>query len=226
MAAIQAVYFGNLARPYIRVAPFLQLAHAWCDHASPNVDQLNKCLPTGLPQVTRFVSKKDMVEQVQAWPVFDLLLVAGFSYRLPQEVIGKFKRVINIHTGDTADNRGPMPVVHDVLLNKEFWTITIHLIDSEEFDSGPILSQLKVPIDWEANMATNMAYLDSAASLALADVVERLSFLGSLPSIAQHPTQSDNYKPRVDVELIREMFNAKTLADFRTRHLSVLKKTG
>jgi methionyl-tRNA formyltransferase len=71
----------------------------------------------------------------------DLLMVYGFSWRLPPEVLHSPRYgVINVHTSLLPKYRGPAPVLWAIRNGDTEIGMTIHRMD-ENFDTGPILAQ-------------------------------------------------------------------------------------
>jgi methionyl-tRNA formyltransferase len=76
----------------------------------------------------------------------DLIFVAGFPWRLPPELIA-LPRLgsINTHPALLPRYRGPDPVFWQVMNGETETGLTVHRIEPE-FDTGPILAQVRVPI--------------------------------------------------------------------------------
>ncbi len=115
----------------------------------------------------------------------DAIAVSCFSQRLPPAVLALPRLgCLNAHPSLLPDNRGPDPL---------FWTfhagatetgVTIHLMD-EGLDSGPILTQTRVPVrvgETEAELEARLA------TLAGHQMIEALAGLasGALTPMPQH----------------------------------------
>jgi methionyl-tRNA formyltransferase len=73
----------------------------------------------------------------------DLMLVFGFNWRLPREVLRLPKLgVLNIHPSALPKYRGPSPVLWAIRNGDASIGVTVHRMN-EEIDSGPILAQAK-----------------------------------------------------------------------------------
>jgi methionyl-tRNA formyltransferase len=71
----------------------------------------------------------------------DLLLVFGFNWRLPSEVLQLPRLgVLNIHPSALPKYRGPSPVLWAIRNGDPSIRVTVHRMN-EEIDAGPILSQ-------------------------------------------------------------------------------------
>lgn len=81
----------------------------------------------------------------------DFVILAGYIKLVPAEVIRAFSRkMLNIHPGPLPDfgGKGYYGIrVHEAVLasGQEYSAATVHIVD-EEYDRGPILAAIKVPI--------------------------------------------------------------------------------
>jgi phosphoribosylglycinamide formyltransferase 1 len=81
----------------------------------------------------------------------DVLLLAGYLKRLPPAVVHRFAgRVLNIHPALLPRHGGAGMYgihVHEAVLESgdRETGVTVHLVD-EEYDHGPVLRQVKVPV--------------------------------------------------------------------------------
>lgn len=80
----------------------------------------------------------------------DLLLVFGFNWRLPQEVLDVPRLgVLNVHPSALPKYRGPSPVPWTIRNGDEFMGLTIHRM-TERIDAGPVLAQVTdIPVPYE-----------------------------------------------------------------------------
>ncbi|HRY60168.1 MAG TPA: formyltransferase family protein [Patescibacteria group bacterium] len=92
----------------------------------------------------------------------DFICLAGFLQRIPTNVTAEFKgRIINSHPGDTKRYGGEGmygKFVHQAVLaagEKETMS-TIHWVD-EIYDSGEVISQIKMPITADIKTAEELA---------------------------------------------------------------------
>jgi methionyl-tRNA formyltransferase len=72
----------------------------------------------------------------------DVLLVFGFNWRLPHDVL-KLPRlgVLNVHPSALPRHRGPSPVLWAIRDGDPFMGITVHRM-TERIDAGPVLAQV------------------------------------------------------------------------------------
>lgn len=107
----------------------------------------------------------------------DILLVFGFNWRLPREVLDAPRLgALNVHPAPLPKYRGPSPVLWAIRNGDPCLGLTIHRM-TERIDSGPVLAQVAdIPLPdrvtrenaWDAQMAALpgvlAAALDRAAS--------------------------------------------------------------
>lgn len=72
----------------------------------------------------------------------DLIISAHFDHIIRKPIIDiPSFGVINIHMAELPKYRGPLPPFWPMLFNEDKLGVTIHIIDNEELDVGPILSK-------------------------------------------------------------------------------------
>lgn len=97
----------------------------------------------------------------------DLIVLAGFLWKFPQQIIEKYPKVINIHPALLPKFGGKgmygMHVHEAVVANKEVESgITIHYVN-EHYDEGTTIFQAKVsiaPTDTAEDVATKIHQLE------------------------------------------------------------------
>ena len=103
---------------------------------------------------------EELLDQLANWNT-DLIALAGYLLKVPAEVIQKYEgRILNIHPSLLPKYGGKgfygLNVHRAVIDNEETESgCTVHLV-TEEYDTGPILAQKKVPVK----------HSDDASSLA------------------------------------------------------------
>jgi len=105
----------------------------------------------------------------------DLLLVFGFNWRLPPEVLGLPRLgVLNIHPSALPKYRGPSPVLWAVRNGDPSIGITAHRM-SEKIDAGPLLAQVEgIPLPEEVTHQDIWQLTKHALPGLLADALDRL----------------------------------------------------
>lgn len=106
----------------------------------------------------------------------DLLLVFGFNWRLPSEVLGLPRfGVLNIHPSALPKYRGPSPVLWAVRNGDPSIGITVHRM-SETIDAGPVLAQTEgILLPEEITHQDVWELIKRAVSGLLADALDRLA---------------------------------------------------
>jgi len=92
----------------------------------------------------------ELLKQLDAWET-DLIALAGYIARIPDEIIDAYRgRIINIHPSLLPKYGGKgyygMRVHRAVIENGEKESgCTVHYV-TEEYDAGPVIEQIKVPV--------------------------------------------------------------------------------
>ena len=98
------------------------------------------------------IYESDEIKSYLNWFQIDYIILAGFLWLMPQNIIEEFPgKIINIHPAILPGYGGKgmygMKVHNAVIANKEKETgISIHLVN-DKFDEGKILFQAKINID-------------------------------------------------------------------------------
>jgi methionyl-tRNA formyltransferase len=106
----------------------------------------------------------------------DVVLCAGFSWKLPQEALDVARLgSVNEHPALLPRHRGPIPLAWALREGDGQFGITWHRMDAE-LDTGPILAQTTIPIEDEDTVITEFGPKLIAASFGLLpEVFERLA---------------------------------------------------
>jgi formyltetrahydrofolate-dependent phosphoribosylglycinamide formyltransferase len=75
----------------------------------------------------------------------DLVVLAGFMRILAPEVVGRF-RIVNTHPALLPEFPGARAIQDALAAGAEVTGVTVHWVD-EGVDTGPVLAQVKVPVD-------------------------------------------------------------------------------
>lgn len=92
-------------------------------------------------------------------PRVDLVVLASFVTRLQFPVIARCGLVLNFHGGIVECCRGRHPLPAAILAGHDEMGVTCHVIDDERMDAGPIVAQVRLPIDRDTSFAANDARL-------------------------------------------------------------------
>ncbi|MDZ7690022.1 MAG: phosphoribosylglycinamide formyltransferase [Balneolaceae bacterium] len=104
--------------------------------------------------------KSELLQTLKNWQT-DLIVLAGYMLKIPTSVIQQYEhRIINIHPSLLPKYGGKgfygIKVHEAVLANNEHVTgCTVHYV-TEEYDEGPIIDQIEVPVK-ESDTAKKLA---------------------------------------------------------------------
>jgi phosphoribosylglycinamide formyltransferase 1 len=110
----------------------------------------NKGIPTLIIDKEKFFKGNGYVDELAAKKI-DLIVLAGFLWKIPQTLINAFpRRIINIHPALLPKYGGKGMYgdhVHQAVIDagEEFSGITIHYVD-DVYDHGEIIFQQKCPL--------------------------------------------------------------------------------
>lgn len=111
--------------------------------------------------------EEKLIEKILFWET-DFIVLAGFLRKIPSSLIQKFdKKILNIHPSllPKFGGKGFYGLnVHKAVIQakEEYSGCTIHLV-SDEYDTGSILAQAKVPVlktDTPENLATRVLKME------------------------------------------------------------------
>lgn len=106
----------------------------------------------------------------------DLLVVFGFNWRLPPEVLGLPRLgAVNVHPSALPRYRGPSPVLHAVRNGDPTIGVTVHRM-SETIDAGPVLAQADgLPLPDDVTHQAVWELTQAAVPRLLAEALDRLA---------------------------------------------------
>ncbi len=146
--------------------------------ADPGILDAAKAVLSDLPDGMDLLlpGKTGSVAQMLAGYRPDLLVVFGFNWRLPAEVLGLPRLgVVNIHPSALPRYRGPSPVLHAVRNGDPSFGVTVHKM-SEVIDAGPVLAQGDgIPLPEEVTHQGVWELTRAAVPGLLKDALERLA---------------------------------------------------
>ncbi|MEY9943566.1 methionyl-tRNA formyltransferase [Kitasatospora sp. GAS1066B] len=159
------------------------VVHVYCRSMKPNtptdtyatatVGQLLQEIPAGIDLLVPG-SSEGLAKSLAGYDL-DLLVVYGFSWRLPPSVlrIPRFG-VVNVHCSLLPQYRGPAPVLWAIRNGDTHLGVTVHRMD-ENFDTGPILArQGGIPIEDDVTPERLWSGLGPVISDLLADTLRLL----------------------------------------------------
>jgi methionyl-tRNA formyltransferase len=103
------------------------------------ISEITEGLPSGMDLL--LPGNADTMASMLAGYSLDLLLVFGFNWRLPQEILELPRLgVLNVHPSALPRYRGPSPVLWAIRNGDPSIGVTIHRMN-ERIDAGPVLAQ-------------------------------------------------------------------------------------
>ena len=142
---------------------------------------------------------KNLLKQVKELAP-DIALVCSFNYLLPKELYEIPKLgTLNFHPSFLPDYRGANPYFHVINNGEKETGVTLHFID-ETFDTGDIVTQVKVPIFDNDTMGTLFNRQNEVTAKLCVDTVNFIEKNGALPRIKQTNTKSLKIAPKIHAE--------------------------
>lgn len=159
----------------------------------------------GIPLVyTNEPNSPDLIEMIQkAKP--DLILSAYFDHVIRSDIIRiPTLGTINIHTALLPDFKGPFPSLWPMIKGAKSIGVTVHYINSEDLDAGPILKQKIAKImPGESILSLDCRLFRIGIELA-GDVVREIEE-GTAKTVAQDSGEGNyfSFPSRKDLEHLR-----------------------
>ncbi|HHF2905023.1 TPA: methionyl-tRNA formyltransferase [Vibrio diabolicus] len=158
-------------------------------------DLTDLCELNGIP--FHFENPKERTASVSFLESFELDIVfcIGWSYLLDQKMLALPKQgVIGFHPAHLPNNRGRHPVIWALALGLEETASTFFLMD-EGADSGPIASQLLIPISESDNATSLYAKILEVSQHQLVNLANNL-VSGSATFIKQDESKATYWRKR------------------------------
>lgn len=155
-----------------------------------SVAGLNRRHPFPIRDVWRLASWPQAAAEARATGA-DVLISAYFRYLVPSDMLAVFgTRAVNFHPAPLPRYRGPHPL-GAMVLDRSIATegaMTLHVLNAE-FDEGPIIASLPVPLRSDFSFTRyELAFADAAARLCGEALPQYLA--GSLPAVPQDESQA------------------------------------
>jgi len=140
----------------------------------------------------------------------ELCIVASFGIILKQSFISKCRYIVNFHPGDVDVCRGKHPLPAAILNSHKTMGVTVHLINSEKIDFGPILAKYLVPIDYTRSYKYNENKLIEAMRPLTSMLMKDYLNYGRFIAYDWDNTNSTYYKP-LDKKTLGKLMNSDSL---------------
>lgn len=110
---------------------------------------------------------------------YELILVVGWSWKIPDEVLDK-SYVVGMHPSDLPDYAGGSPLQNQILAGIEETNASLFRLTSK-FDAGSILGKTK--IDLRGHISDVFAELTRVTVVLLDDLVEKFPLIEEIPQV-------------------------------------------
>ncbi len=144
----------------------------------------------------------------------ELAVIMGFTRILREPLIRHSGTIINFHPGIVEVNRGRHGLLTAALKGHGMMGVTCHLIDSEEIDAGPIIAQVRIPIDYGRDFDANHARLRMTLKPLARLVLEEYRDRGTVTALPWTPDAASYHAPLSPDEL-RHVLEAPSLGVIR-----------
>lgn len=164
---------------------------------------------------TAHPNSKEAVEYIKKLEP-DLIITAYFDHVIRQELINLPKfGVINLHTSLLPDFKGPFPSLWPIIKRAAKIGVSVHYINSERLDEGPILLQRECPrVSGESVLGTDCRLFKVGIQL-LSEVILQIES-GTARAVAQEGKDRSQYFSFPSRADILELKQARVrLASFR-----------
>ena len=148
---------------------------------------------TGTNVPLLLIDKKEYKKQLKDMLLLyapDLVLMMTFPFIITAEILQMPpKGFINFHYGLLPQCRGPQPILNHLLSNDKEAGVTVHKVD-EGIDTGPVILQEKIPIEFDDTYGTLQSKLAFLAAKLAANLFKILTYGSIIPATAQDESKA------------------------------------
>lgn len=131
---------------------------------------------------------------------FNIAVVVSFGRLIPSSLIASLKfGGINMHPSLLPKYRGPAPIYHTMLNGDKETGVTVLELSPNKFDSGKILSQLKVKVNEQSTLTSLSGELAEIGSKSIMNALANLDDFRS-KSLTQDESKA-THAPKVKKEM-------------------------
>ena len=130
----------------------------------------------------------------------DVVMCSSFPTIIPEKILSSVRRVVNFHYSPLPKYRGVRPINWALENDESSHGVTLHVIDSG-IDTGPILDQIKFPIDSASDEVLDVYLRCVKAGMSLFD--KHMDLMLTIPGEVQDSCQSSYYS-KSDSENLRK----------------------
>lgn len=158
-----------------------------------------------------YVSTSRSIESALSGMNVNIAVVASFGVILNQSFIDKCSSIYNFHPGDILRVRGRHPLPWTILKRMNLMSVSVHEIDSQEIDAGPLIFQYHVPIDYDKSYKENENRLLSGIETSTEYLCSQIES-GDVPSWKWKPI-SGSYYQKMPSEKLDLIINSERLCE-------------
>ncbi|KAK0626291.1 formyl transferase [Immersiella caudata] len=152
----------------------------------------------------------------------NLIIAVSFGLFVPPRLIRAAKYGgLNVHPSLLPDLRGPAPIHHALLLNRQRTGTTLQTLSEESFDTGTVLQQWPVGIEASDTFETLLARLTKKSASILVDGIRRRLYVPPLIPAGWIPTPEERthlaHAPKITTEDRRIRWDRPLSVDFIAR---------
>lgn len=175
-----------------------------------------------LPLVTfeRSLDEIDFVHRVRQLNA-DIAVVCSYNKKFPPELLKSVKGgFVNCHPSLLPDYRGANPYSNVIINNEAETGITLHFMD-ENFDTGNMIFQKKVPLDKKETMGTLFNRMNYLCAEVLADFLKQFEVCNDIATMPQ-PEGEFKKAPAIESKNMRNFIDWDKDAKYIERFVRAL----
>ncbi len=205
------LFMGHFDSVLNEILKYISIDHVIVEEKKANSAVIELCIErnisfTVIKDFAGILSVMELLESVQ------LCFVASFGIILKEPFIKRCEQIVNFHLGDVENCRGRHPLPSAILNRHTSMGVTVHLINSERIDAGPILAKLLMTINYSESYLYNEIRLIRAATRLAALVMDDYLQCGRMIAYEWNVVSSQYYSP-LEGEILKIIIESKRLED-------------
>lgn len=194
---MRLLYLGlPLGLEVLRRAGVVPVAVAF-GHRAPGIARSRRWLDGRAPILVRPSLREPAVVDRLARARPDAILAWFWPNKIPPEILALApRRAFGVHPSLLPRHRGPDPYFHAILAGDAETGVTLHHL-ADEYDTGEVVAQIRVPIDDEDDAHRLARKLDRPSLALLVECARRLAEGCDLSGTPQDDTKA-SWAPRPD----------------------------
>ena len=169
--------------------------------------EIKKYVQDNRIQIIEIESVKQ-IEELAIKHKFNLVIIASFGIILSHLIIQKSDKILNFHPGSLETCRGRHPLPFAIKKKLDFMSITVHEIINTKVDNGPVICELKLPINYNTSYEENEKYLRSFLKNLTVSLLDNI-LTNSLPTSS---IIVGGYNQKLSSDELEQIINTKNLS--------------